>query len=92
MDTNKLLQEKVIVISGGAKVVVGSRSSEDGNDIFEAIKVNYPDAAILVKGDITQTESCKELIDAEDAKFCRLDGLFNLAGILPFCNLPEMEE
>lgn len=103
-----ILDGKVIVITGGtkgigkgvamgalkegAKVVISGRRFEDGaNTVKEANDQGYHDI-MFVQGEITRVEDCKTLIDSAVAKYGKLTGLFNYAGILPAASLLETDE
>lgn len=104
----QILKDKVVVITGGtkglgkgvalgaleegAKVVISGRKEEEGAaTVAEANALGYTDI-LFVRGEITQTEDCKALIDAAVAKFGRVNCLFNYAGVLPAASLLETDE
>ncbi|MBT3320632.1 MAG: SDR family oxidoreductase [Clostridia bacterium] len=105
----KLLVNKVIVVSGGTKgvgrevvtesvkegadVVIGGRDQAAADKIIqEVIDNNYGKTPYFVKTQVTQVEGCKKLIDDSIAKYGRIDGYVNYAGILPEGYLYETEE
>ncbi len=90
------LQNKVIIVSGGAKgigegisnvlaaegaiPVIIGRNKDDNEKAINAIKNNGGNA-FEVTAELTQPEACKNAIDAIVTKFNRLDGLVNNAGV-----------
>lgn len=102
------LSEKVIVITGGtkgigrgvavsaaqegAKVVIGGRSIEDGEEVVNKITNEYNGKAMFVKGDLTNIKACQELIDNAVEEFDKIDGLFNYAGTTACGKLIETDE
>ncbi len=96
------LQDKVILISGGAKgigegiarvlaadgaipVVIG-RNASDNELAVRAIEANGR-RALAVQAELTQTDECRRAIEETVAKFGRIDGLVNNAGINDGVNL-----
>jgi NAD(P)-dependent dehydrogenase (short-subunit alcohol dehydrogenase family) len=95
----KRLLDKVIVITGGtkgigkgiaymaaaegAKVVINGRNEQDGQRVISEIGERHGAEAIFVKGDISQEAACKQLMDEAVARFGKIDGLVNNAGIFP---------
>ena len=103
-----MLNDKVIVISGGTKgvgrgvveesvregadVVIGGRDEEAAEEIIEDMKKKYNRSPFFVKSEVTEVSGCKKLIDDSMAKFGRINGFVNYAGILPAAYLCETEE
>ena len=96
------LQDKVILVSGGAKgigegiakvlaadgvipVVIG-RNASDNDSAVRAIEASGG-RAFAVRAELTQTDECRRAVEASVAKFGRIDGLVNNAGINDGVNL-----
>lgn len=96
------LQDKVILVSGGAKgigegivrvvaaegaipVVIG-RNEADNNAVVRAVEANGG-RAFGVQTELTQTDDCRRAVELAVAKFGRIDGLVNNAGINDGVNL-----
>src|SRR5450432_2501818 len=96
------LQDKVIIISGGAKgigegianalaaegaiPVIIGRNKDDNNKVVNAI--NYKcGMAFEVTAELTRPDDCKNAIDIIAAEFSRIDGLVNNAGVNDSVNL-----
>lgn len=95
---DKRLEGKVIVVSGGtkgvgraaaeafaingAKVVIGGRDEESALKSIRLMKV-YGSEGLFVYTDLNKVEDCKKLFDEAYAKFGKIDGFFNYAGITP---------
>lgn len=91
------LQDKVAVITGGARgiggatakrfagegarVVIGDLRESDGDETVNAIKAAGGDA-IFIKTDVTQEEDCRRLAGAAAERCGRLDVIVTCAGIL----------
>ena len=104
---DKRLKDKVIVISGGtkgvgrafaevageegAKVVIGGRDSESAKEAIRHIRT-YGSDGIFVYTDLLKVEDCRSLFDAGYAKFGRIDGFFNYAGVTPVSPLDTCDE
>jgi NAD(P)-dependent dehydrogenase (short-subunit alcohol dehydrogenase family) len=103
-----ILKDKVITITGGtrgvgkgvaigalkegAKVVISGRKAADGKAALDEINgMGFKDIH-FVQGEITRVEECERLIAETVAKFGRIDGLMNYAGILPEASLMETDE
>jgi NAD(P)-dependent dehydrogenase (short-subunit alcohol dehydrogenase family) len=102
------LKDKVIVVSGGTKgvgrgvviesikqganVVIGGRDENAAQDIIRYAEENYGRAPHFVKTEVTKVEGCKKLADDSVAKFGRIDGFVNYAGILPEGYITDTEE
>ncbi|PZE21339.1 SDR family NAD(P)-dependent oxidoreductase [Paenibacillus xerothermodurans] len=96
---SKRLLDKVVVITGGtkgigkgiaymaaaegAKVAINGRNEQDGQRVTSEIGERYGTEAIFIKADISREAACKELMDRTVARFGRIDGLVNNAGIFP---------
>lgn len=94
----KVLQDKVIVISGGtkgvgktmaeecairgAKVVIGGRDEEVAKSSIRLMKI-YGSDGLFVHTELTNVDDCKHLFDAAVERFGKVDGFFNYAGITP---------
>lgn len=103
-----ILKNKVIVVSGGTKgvgrgvveesvkegadVVIGGRDEAAAKEIIEAMQNKYDKTPFFIKTEVTRVEGCKKLVDDSIAKFGRIDGFVNYAGILPEGYLYETEE
>jgi NAD(P)-dependent dehydrogenase (short-subunit alcohol dehydrogenase family) len=103
-----ILKDKVIVITGGTrglgkgvaigalkeggKVVISGRKEVDGKKVVEEINQMGYKEIHFVQGEITKVSECERLIDETIAKFGRIDGLMNYAGILPSASLLETDE
>ncbi|NLK89764.1 MAG: SDR family oxidoreductase [Clostridiaceae bacterium] len=102
------LQGKVIIVTGGtkgvgrgvaesagangAKVVISGRCEEDGFEVCDFIRNKHKGEAIFVKGDLRKPEVCENLVNQAIAKYGKVDGLVNYAGVLPASALPNTEE
>lgn len=103
-----ILKNNVIVVSGGTKgvgrgvveecikegaeVVIGGRDEAAANEIIRDMQEEFGKSPIFVKTEVTEVEGCKKLIDDSIAKFGRIDGFVNYAGILPEGCIYETEE
>ncbi|MFC5411687.1 SDR family oxidoreductase [Larkinella bovis] len=93
---NLNLKEKVIIVTGGAKgigegissvlaaegaipVIVG-RNEADNQRALEALTA-IGAQAFAITAELTQPEECKKAVDQTLAKFGRIDGLVNNAGV-----------
>ena len=90
------LQNKVAIITGGnsgigkatailfaregAKVVIGARDAEAGNEVVEFIK-NLGGKAVFLKTDVSKENDVKNLVDFAVKTFGKLDILYNNAGV-----------
>src|SRR5262245_15219852 len=96
------LQDRVILVTGGAKgigeaicrvlaaegavpVIVG-RNRADNDAAVKKIEA-AGGRAWAIEAELTRTEECKKTVDAAVAKFGRIDGLVNNAGINDGVNL-----
>jgi NAD(P)-dependent dehydrogenase (short-subunit alcohol dehydrogenase family) len=75
-------------LAQGYRVAVAARKTEDVKDIVSA----YPETAIAVKLDVTDTEQIKAAVTTTLEKFTRIDVLVNNAGIGYFAAVEESEE
>lgn len=106
MDDKKLI-DKVIVISGGtkgvgrafaevagregSKVVIGGRDEKAGKEAVKIIRT-YGSDAMFVYTDLQRVDNCKNLFDSAYAKYGRIDGFFNYAGVTPVSPLDTCDE
>ena len=72
----------------GNQVAVTSRNTDDVKDIV----VQYPDAAIAIKLDVTDAEQVAAAVKQAQERFGRIDVLVNNAGIGYFGAIEESEE
>jgi L-fucose dehydrogenase len=96
------LQQRVVLVSGGAKgiglgvaqvlahegaipVIIG-RSGSDNQAAVESIQ-KLGGQAFAVTTELTDTAQCQAAVAAAEAKFGRIDGLVNNAGINDGCDL-----
>lgn len=91
-----LLKDKTIIITGatkgigralavaaakqGANLVLGGRDTAAGDALVREIDELNIGKAVFVQGDLTQVESCTEIVQTAEARFGSLDGLVNYAG------------
>lgn len=62
-------------------------------DRLQEIQAQYPEAEIeIFKADVTNEDEVQAVIDGTVAKFCRIDVLFNNAGIMPVNNLNQVAQ
>src|SRR5258706_15986254 len=94
MDLN--LQDKIIIVTGGAKgigeaisktlaaegafVIIVGRNEDDNSKTVNEI-IDAGGKADAVKAELTIPSACKEAIDYAVEKYKRIDGLVNNAGI-----------
>lgn len=104
---DKRLEGKVIVVSGGtkgvgkaaaeafalhgAKVVIGGRDEASALKSIRLMKV-YGSEGIFIYTDLNKTEDCKKLFDEGYARFGKIDGFFNYAGITPLSPLDTCDQ
>lgn len=104
---NKILENKIIVISGGTKgvgrgiaiesakqganVVLGGRDQIAVNEVLKEVKT-VGQAGEFVYTELHDIEQCKKLFDVAIERFGRVDGFVNYAGITPVASLSECEE
>ena len=66
----------------GAKVAIGYHSSAGpARELAHAIKASGGEA-LTVKGDVAEPAECKRIVEESAARFGRLDGLINNAGLM----------
>lgn len=101
---DKVLQDKVIVVSGGtkgvgrgivlesarqgARVVIGGRDRGEADRILARMKAGGGEG-IFVETDLHDPAACARLFDETEARFGRVDGFVNYAGLLPSATLLE---
>jgi len=94
----KVLKDKVIVISGGTKgvgrtmaeecairgayVVIGGRDEAAAKNSIRLMR-SYGSDGLFVHTELTDVDDCQKLFDMAFNKFGRIDGFFNYAGITP---------
>lgn len=104
---DKVLKDKVIVISGGtkgvgrtiaeecalrgAKVVIGGRDEESAKKSIRLMRT-YGSDGLFVHTELTKVEDCEKLFAYAYNKFGRVDGFFNYAGITPISPLDTCDE
>jgi len=104
----QLLKGKVIVVSGGTKgvgrgvveesakegadVIIGGRDQAAANEIIDFCQKQYGKTPHFIKTEVTTVEGCKKLVDDSIAKYGRIDGFVNYAGILPEGYIYDTEE
>jgi NAD(P)-dependent dehydrogenase (short-subunit alcohol dehydrogenase family) len=76
------------ILKSGYKAGVASRNTDDAKDIVDA----YPETAIAVKLDVTNTAEIKSAVKQVKEKFGQIDVLVNNAGIGYFGAIEESEE
>lgn len=97
----KILKDKVIVVSGGTKgigkgiilesakqganVAIGGRDAAAAEKILEEVR-SYGQDGIFVYTDLHNADDCAKLFDETVAKFGKVDGFVNYAGLLPSCD------
>ena len=96
------LQNKIVLVSGGAKgigegivrvlaaegaipIVIG-RNEVDNDTVVKSIEARGG-RAFEVRAELTLTDDCRRAVDSTVAKFGRIDGLVNNAGINDSVNL-----
>lgn len=103
----KVLEGKVIVISGGtkgvgraaaesfgkagAKVVIGGRDKAAALKALHIIKT-YGGEGIFVPTNLENVCDCKNLFDEAVKKYGKVDGFFNYAGVTPVSPLDTCDE
>ena len=105
--SEKILNEKVIVVSGGtkgvgrtvseefaragAKVVIGGRDEEAALKSIRLMRT-YGSDGMFVYTDLNNVSDCKRLFDEAYKKYGKIDGFFNYAGITPVSPLDTCDE
>lgn len=90
------LQDKVVIVTGGAKgigeaiskliaeeggiVVIAGRNEADNEKTVSAIR-NAGGKAVGIQAELGNVEDCKKVIDATVKEYGRIDGLVNNAGV-----------
>lgn len=101
---DKLLQDKVIVVSGGtkgigkqiviegakqgAKVVIGGRDKKSADEALDTVS-SYGSEGIFVYTDLNNADDCEKLFTETMDKFGKVDGFVNYSGLLPSATLTE---
>ena len=104
---NKMLEGKVIVISGGtkgvgraaaeafgkagAKVVIGGRDKAAAMKALHIIKT-YGSEGIFVHTNLEDVNDCKNLFEEAVREYGKIDGFFNYAGVTPVSPLDTCDE
>lgn len=105
--SEKKLNKKVIVISGGtkgvgraateefarngARVVIGGRDEVAAQKILRTVRT-YGSDGIFVHTDLEKVEDCKRIFDVAYETYGKIDGFFNYAGITPVSPLDTCTE
>jgi NAD(P)-dependent dehydrogenase (short-subunit alcohol dehydrogenase family) len=103
-----MLEDKVVLISGGtkgvgrgvaieaarqgAKVVIGGRDRAAGEEILELVKEDGRGEGAFIQTEVTRVEGCEELVRKTEERYGRIDGFYNYAGILPAATLVDTPE
>lgn len=103
----KILKDKVIVVSGGtkgvgrtiaeecalrgAKVVIGGRDEDSAKKSIRLIRT-YGSDGLFVHTELRKVEDCGHLFDEAARVFGKVDGFFNYAGITPVSPLDSCDE
>ncbi|WP_020223584.1 SDR family NAD(P)-dependent oxidoreductase [Holdemania massiliensis] len=103
----KVLSDKVIVISGGtkgvgrtvaeecamrgAKVVIGGRDEKAAKASIRLMRT-YGSDGLFVYTELTKVEDCKKLFDEAYNEFGKIDGFFNYSGVTPVSPLDTCDE
>lgn len=77
-----------LALKSGYRVGVGSRKTEDVNDIVQ----EYPETAVALQLDVTKPAEITAAVEQVQQKFGRIDVLVNNAGIGYFGAIEESEE
>lgn len=101
-----MLDSKVLVVTGGtqgmglafarraaaegARVVIGARDQERGDQVVEEIR-SAGGTALFVPTDVTVEEEMARLVDTAVSEYGRLDGAFNNAGGGPMASVREAD-
>jgi len=92
----KVLKDKVIVISGGTKgvgrtmaeecamrgayVIIGGRDEAAAKKSIRLMR-SYSSDGLFVHTELSNVDDCRMLFDRANHKFGKIDGFFNYAGI-----------
>ena len=103
----KVLEDKVIVISGGtkgvgktiaeecamrgAKVVIGGRDEKSAKESIRRMRT-YGSDGLFVYTELTKVGDCKKLFDETYNKFGKIDGFFNYSGVTSVSPLDTCDE
>jgi len=103
----KLLQNKVIVVSGGTKgvgkalciecarqgahVVIGGRDKQAADGVLNEIRKMGGDG-MFVSTELRNMDDCKRLFDGTMEQYGQVDGFVNYAGVTYAASLTECEE
>ena len=101
------LQDSVVIVTGsssgvgaacarqlaeqGCHVVVNYAHNEDGARQTAAACTAWGVEVEVVRADVAEDEDCRRLAAAAEAKWGRLDGLVNNAGITKFCDHSDLD-
>jgi NAD(P)-dependent dehydrogenase (short-subunit alcohol dehydrogenase family) len=80
-----------MLLEEGALLITAGRSVSDGESFIAESAVKYPERAVFVGGDIGDESYCMQLTDEAVARFGRLDGLVNNAGVFPLVPFDETD-
>ncbi len=103
----KLLEDKVIVVTGGTKgvgkgvvieaakeganVVIGARDGEAAKSILSKVR-DYGQEGIFVHTDLQKIEDCKDLFAKAIERFGKIDGFYSYAGVTYAGSLEDCDE
>ncbi|WP_222428731.1 SDR family NAD(P)-dependent oxidoreductase [Denitratisoma sp. DHT3] len=73
-------------VEEGARVMIADRRAEEGQALADSLNAGHPDCAASVALDVADEVAWEAAMAATEARFGRLDGLVNSAGIIR--NLP----
>jgi NAD(P)-dependent dehydrogenase (short-subunit alcohol dehydrogenase family) len=103
-----ILSGQIIAVSGGTKgvgygvalesarqgadVAIGGRDEESARELIARIERDFGREGLFVRTDLARADDCRNLIEQTVARFGRLDGFVNYAGILPAASLEDASE
>jgi|ERR1017187_465817 NAD(P)-dependent dehydrogenase (short-subunit alcohol dehydrogenase family) len=104
---NQLLQDKVIVVSGGTKgvgkgvilesakqganVVIGGRDEKSANEVLKQV-CEMGKQGIFVYTDLRDIKDCEKLFDGAYNRFGKVDGFFSYAGVTHAASLEDLDD